>query len=123
MRKKTQWVEKAKAAARARDKAQRLLNHVYTKEGGYTLVELAAQELLGFRPGQNLVCIEGQAFGDEHLGLYQHWLVQEIYFYDDPERDVLQRSPDLTVRLVNSDGSSRLLSGKRADFRRSFKVV
>lgn len=121
--KKHSWVEKAKAAVRARDRAQRVLDHGHTKER-YTLVQLAAQELLGFRPLQILICTDRQAFEEaEYFELHSHWTVQEIYFADDPERDVLKRSPEFTVRLACSGEGSLCLTGKRTDFRSSFKVV
>jgi hypothetical protein len=126
---KQSWLKQAQQAAKELRAAQRKL---YRRcADNVNLLDMAAIELLGFCPGQHLLCrsnrhtSSSRDFSSSNISVGQVWEIDVVTFSNErdiEEQEVLSRSPRLAVRVRRGYGT-RWLHGTTHTFHNAFVVT
>lgn len=117
---KKNWLVQARQAAKELRAAQRKLYRCCGPS--VNLLDMAAIELLGFVPGQYLLCRSTRSFSASNVEIGQVWEIKCVTFSSNrevEEQEVLNRTPWLAVQVHRGYGT-RWLHGTRHAFHTCF---
>lgn len=121
---KKSWLKQARQAAKELKAAQHKLYRGGGTGSSTSVLDLAAIELLGFYPGQCLLCLN-DSFSASNVAVGQIWEIDLVTFSNErdiEEQEVLSRNPWLAVRVRRGYGT-RWLHGTSHTFHRAFVVT